>query len=41
MKDNDNHPQLLIPSKGGDISMNIGENDIEGSRVVKLLGVKI
>ena len=41
MKDNDKKLQLLVPNKVDDISIIIGRNDIEGSRVVKLLGVKV
>ena len=41
MKDNDKKLQLLVPNKGDNISITIGRNNIEGSKVVKLLGVKI
>ena len=41
MKDNYKKLQLLVLNKGGDINITIGRNDIEGSRVVNLLGVKI
>ena len=41
MKDNNKKLDLLVPNEGDDISITIGRNDIEGSKVVKLLGVKI